>query len=88
MQVKYDGVNMRSGAGTSKGVIEVIYLEDTLTVVGQDKDSSGKVWYKVKAKSGNTGYIRSDMLKKAVLLSDGSSRSPIRHRTDTDRSCC
>lgn len=71
MKVAYDGVNMRSGAGTSKGVIEVIYLEDTLTVAGQDKDSSGNVWYKVKAKSGNTGYIRSDMLKKA----DSSSAS-------------
>lgn len=71
MQVAYDGVNMRSGAGTSKGVIEVIYLEDVLTVVGQDKDSSGNVWYKVKAQSGNTGYIRSDMLKKSS--SSGSS---------------
>ncbi|MFQ9109335.1 MAG: hypothetical protein ACLR5Q_10245 [Coprococcus sp.] len=39
---------MRSGAGTSKGVIEVIYLEDTLTVVGQDKDSSGNIWYKAR----------------------------------------
>ena len=73
MQVKYDGVNMRSGAGTSNGVIEVIYLEDTLTVVGQDKDSSGNVWYKVKAKSGNTGYIRSDMLKQSS--SSGSTAS-------------
>ena len=70
---------MRSGAGTSKGVIEVIYLEDTLTVVGQDKDSSGNIWYKVKAKSGNTGYIRSDMLKQSS--SSGSTASSIRHRT-------
>lgn len=70
MSVAYDGVNMRSGAGTSKSVVEVIYLEDTLTVLGQDKDSSGNTWYKVKASSGNTGYIRSDMLK-----SGGSSGS-------------
>ena len=54
-------------------LIEVIYLEDTLTVVGQDKDSSGNIWYKVKAKSGNTGYIRSDMLKQAS--SSGSTAS-------------
>ena len=64
MQVAYDGVNMRKGAGTSYDVVEVIYLGDTLTVLGQDKDSSGNIWYKVKAASGNTGYIRSDMLKE------------------------
>lgn len=44
-----------------------------MTVVGQDKDSSGNIWYKVKAKSGNTGYIRSDMLKQAS--SSGSTAS-------------
>ncbi|MGN0204480.1 MAG: SH3 domain-containing protein [Coprococcus sp.] len=70
LQVIYDGVNMRKGAGTSYDVVEVIYLEDTLTVLGQDKDSSGNVWYKVKATSGNTGYIRYDMVKEAGQSSE------------------
>lgn len=72
MQVVDDGVNMRSGAGLSKSVVEVIYMEDTLTVLGEAKDSNGTVWYKVKAQSGNSGYIRSDMLKKASTSSDGN----------------
>ena len=72
MQVVDDGVNMRSGAGLSKSVVEVIYMEDTLTVLGEAKDSNGTVWYKVKAQSGNSGYIRSDMLKKASTSSDDS----------------
>ena len=75
MTVAYDGVNMRSGAGTSHGVVEVIYLEDTLTVLGQDKDSSGNTWYKVKASSGNTGYIRSDMLKSGGSAGQSSGSS-------------
>lgn len=75
MAVAYDGVNMRNGAGTSHGVVEVIYLEDTLTVLGQDKDSSGNTWYKVKAASGNTGYIRADMLKAAGSSNQSSGSS-------------
>lgn len=79
MQVIYDGVNMRKGAGISYGVVEVIYLGDTLTVLGQEKDTSGNVWYKVKAASGNSGYIRSDMLKEAGSSdqsSDGQESVP------------
>ena len=34
-----------------------------VTVVGQDKDSSGNIWYKIKTASGKIGYIRSDLLK-------------------------
>lgn len=83
MVVAYDGVNMRSGPGTNKGVIEVIYLEDTLTVLGQDKDGSGNTWYKVKAQSGNTGYIRSDMLKSAGSGSSGSSSGSSEQKTGT-----
>ena len=75
MQVTDDGVNMRSGAGLSYKVVEVIYLEDTLTVLGEAKDSNGTVWYKVKAQSGNSGYIRSDMLKKTSSSSDSKSDS-------------
>lgn len=75
MQVVDDGVNMRSGAGLSKSVVEVIYMEDTLTVLGEAKDDNGTVWYKVKAQSGNSGYIRSDMLKKVSTSSDSSSSS-------------
>ena len=70
LQVIYDGVNMRKGAGTSYSVVEVIYLGDTLTVLGQDTDSSGNLWYKVKAASGNTGYVRYDMVKEAGNSSD------------------
>lgn len=75
LQVIYDGVNMRKGAGTTYSVVEVIYLEDTLTVLGQDKDSSGNVWYKVKATSGNTGYVRYDMVKEAGSSSGQSSEN-------------
>lgn len=75
MQVVDDGVNMRSGAGLSKSVVEVIYMEDTLTVLGEAKDDNGTVWYKVKAQSGNSGYIRSDMLKKVSSSSDSKSDS-------------
>lgn len=85
MQVVDDGVNMRSGAGLSKSVVEVIYMEDTLTVLGEAKDSDGTVWYKVKAQSGNSGYIRSDMLKK-VSGSSESSKSDSKSDNSSDSS--
>ena len=73
MKVAYDVVNVRSGAGTSKGVVTVVYQNEKVTVVGQDKDSSGNIWYKIKTASGKTGYIRSDLLKADT--SSGSTAS-------------
>lgn len=58
MKVAYDAVNVRSGASTSKGVVCVVYQNETVTVTGQTKDSSGSIWYKVKTSAGKTGYIR------------------------------
>ncbi len=66
MKVAYDAVNVRSGAGTSKGVVTVVYQNEKVTVTGQTKDSSGNIWYKIKTASGKTGYIRSDLLKAAT----------------------
>lgn len=74
MKVAYDAVNVRSGASTSKGVVCVVYQNETVTVTGQTKDSSGSIWYKVKTSAGKTGYIRSDLLKDAGTSGGNNSK--------------
>lgn len=81
MKVAYDAVNVRSGASTSKGVVCVVYQNETVTVTGQTKDSSGSIWYKVKTSAGKTGYIRSDLLKDATT--SGGNNSKKDDTTDT-----
>ena len=52
-------VNLRRGAGTNYGVIEVIGTGTTVTVT----DASNSQWYKVKLSNGTEGYLFSEYLK-------------------------
>ena len=52
-------VNLRRGAGTNYGVIEVIGTGTTVTVT----DASNSQWYKVKLSDGTEGYLFSEYLK-------------------------
>lgn len=52
-------VNVRSGAGTNNSVVATLSLNAAVTVVGEEKDSSGATWYKIKY-DGGEGYMHSD----------------------------
>ena len=57
--VNASSVNVRSGAGTNHGVVATLSLNTTIKVVGEEKDSSGATWYKIKF-DGGEGYMHSD----------------------------
>lgn len=52
-------VNVRSGAGTNYSVVAVASQNEEITVLGEETDSSGAKWYKIKY-NGTTGYMHSD----------------------------
>ena len=70
-----DGVNVRSGAGTSYGVVMSLNGGTVVTVTGSTKGSDGYVWYAISY-GGKTGYIRSDLLSVAGTVPGSSGGEP------------
>ncbi len=61
-----DEVNMRAQPSTDADVLEVLALDQPLTVVdGQPQESAGIVWWNVRNEdSGNEGWVSEQWLKK------------------------
>ena len=68
--VNASSVNVRSGAGTNHGVVATLSLNTKIKVSGEEKDSSGATWYKVKF-DGGEGYMHSDY----VTVGDGGGNN-------------
>ncbi len=76
----YDTLNVRSGVGTSHGIVAEVEPFDLLyRLAGEVEDSSGKVWYSVyEPYSGvcgwaNGSYLRTPGDTRAIYCSEGSS---------------
>lgn len=52
-------VNVRSGAGTNYSVVTVASQNQEITVIGEENDSAGAKWYKIKV-NNTTGFMHSD----------------------------
>ena len=68
-KVNASSVNVRSGAGTNNSVVATLSLNSVVTVIGEEKDSNGATWYKIRY-NGGEGYMHSD-----YVTIDGSSDS-------------
>lgn len=69
-KVKESSVNVRKGAGTNNSIVACLAKNTAVTIVGEAKDSSGAVWYKIKY-SGGQGYMHSSY----VTITTGSTSS-------------
>jgi outer membrane biosynthesis protein TonB len=60
-----DNVNMRDQPSTAGEIVEVLSLDQELTVLdGQPREGDGYVWWNVQSNdSGNTGWVVDDWLK-------------------------
>lgn len=63
-------VNVRETAGTSATVLEKLSNNDLVDVLAETTDADGNKWYKITTASGVTGYVRSDLIKKATVTVD------------------
>lgn len=56
-KTKIKNVAFRKGAGASKKLLKKLPKNTVLTVIGEKKSSSKKLWYKVKLSDGTTGFV-------------------------------
>lgn len=59
--VNASSVNVRSGAGTGNSIVGNLSSGTAITIIGEEKDSSGAVWYKIEY-NGGSGYMHSDYI--------------------------
>ena len=69
-KINGNGVNVRTGAGTSYSKVTSLSTGTVVTIIGEAKDTSGALWYKIKY-SGGEGYVHSNY----VTITTGSSSS-------------
>lgn len=61
--VKAKSGNVRQSASTTASVAFCVKADDTVAILGEEKDSSGNTWYKILV-CESVGYIRSDLVTK------------------------
>lgn len=76
-----DEANLRSGAGTSYGIVRVGHKGEKFEVDGTTKDASGRTWYRVRIGAGATAYVAGWLVSYTPALASSpattaSSTSP------------
>ena len=70
--VNANSVNVRSAAGTGNSIVGNLSSGTAVTIVGEGKDSSGAIWYKIEY-NGGSGYMHSDYITVGGGNTDGSN---------------
>lgn len=68
----YEGINVRSGAGTSYSVVMTLAGEYYVNVTGSKKGSDGYTWFRISY-SDRVGYVREDLIKVKGWIKDEDS---------------
>lgn len=77
--IKSSGTNIRTGPGSSFGVVTKLNKDTIVTIVGTGTDSNGVEWYQIKV-DNVSGYVRSDLVRplssseQAALISSVSTQ--------------
>ena len=65
-----EGLNVRKGPGTNYGRISLLSKGTSVTIIGSEKASNGKLWYKYQYSASQVGYICSDYVTVKTVSSD------------------
>ena len=63
--VTSDNVKVRKSASTSSDQVSSVKKGATVDIIDEEKDESGTIWYKIKVKGDEYGYIRNDLVSKS-----------------------
>jgi len=63
--VTSDNVKVRESASTTSSQVSSVGKGAKVDIVDEEKDESGFVWYKIKVKNDEYGYVRSDLVSKS-----------------------
>ncbi len=75
-----EGVNVRSGAGTSYDIVMSLAKSTVVDVKSSKKAGDGYTWYKISFE-GKTGWVRGDLLS---INNSSSSSGTVKTYTDTE----
>lgn len=81
--VNANSVNVRSAAGTGNSIVGNLSSGTAVTIVGEDKDSSGATWYKIEY-NGGSGYMHSDYITVGGGNTGGGNTRKQRRRKLSD----
>ena len=65
----YEGVNVRSDAGTSYSTVMTLTGDNYVRVTGSKLGSDGYTWFRISY-AGEVGYVRSDLIKVVGWIKD------------------
>ncbi|NLD20277.1 MAG: SH3 domain-containing protein [Clostridiales bacterium] len=65
-----DGLNVRTGPGTGYSILTVLNDKTSVVIIGSEKASNGKTWYKYQYSSSRVGYVCSDYMTVKTVTSD------------------
>lgn len=68
--INTSSLNVRSGPGTNYQSVSSLSGEQTVQILESDKDSSGKIWYKVVVREGLTGWVSGAYLDVDIVTND------------------
>ncbi|RKM60937.1 hypothetical protein D6856_07775 [Butyrivibrio sp. XB500-5] len=71
--VSNDNVKVRESASTTASQVASLKKGDTIDIIGEETDSSGYIWYKIRVNKNEQGYVRSDLVNKAGGSSSSSN---------------
>ena len=63
--VTSDNVKVRKSASISSDQVSSVKKGATVDIIDEEKDESGTIWYKIKVKGDEYGYIRNDLVSKS-----------------------
>lgn len=72
LTVTGDVVNVRKSASTSAAKVTTVKRDQTFDVLGTQKDSSGKTWYRISV-NGTEGYIISTYVKVTTVTTTSTT---------------
>ena len=64
--VSNDNVKVRESASTTASQVASLKKGDTIDIIGEETDSSGYVWYKIRVNKSEQGYVRSEDVEFVV----------------------
>lgn len=72
----------RKDPSTNSSMVFGVIKDETVTVIGEEKGSDGKTWYKVKVMD-SVGYLRSDLVKKSnIVVKSESTKEPEKNNSE------
>ena len=77
-----DAAKVRKQASTQSDSMSSLLKGTMVTVIDEEKDSAGSLWYKVSYEN-STGFIRSDLMLKATAPTSGTTSSSTGSATNT-----